>query len=87
MASVRLAFVFKISLLSLRSDNPYYFRECHLHYNMATIDLGGLPSWIMVVLIGFAIVLLLSNPVGWTIMFAGLGLGAIYFLLDLRNKI
>jgi len=54
---------------------------------MATIDLGGLPSWIMVVLIGFAIVLLLSNPVGWTIMFAGLGLGAIYFLLDLRNKI
>ncbi|WP_226040367.1 hypothetical protein [Natrinema sp. DC36] len=54
---------------------------------MATIDIGGLPSWIMVVLIGFGIVFLLSNPVGWTIMFAGLTLGAVYFLLDISNKL
>lgn len=46
-----------------------------------------LPSWLWVVVIGIGIVFLLSNPVGWAIAGVGFALGAIYFALDIRNKI
>jgi len=51
------------------------------------INFPDLPSWLWVVVVGFAVVFLLSNPVGWTIMGAGFVIGGIYFLLDILNKV
>ena len=52
-----------------------------------SIEIPDLPSWLWVVVIGFAIIFLLSNPIGWTVMAAGFVLGGIYFALDISNKI
>jgi hypothetical protein len=58
------------------------------------IKLGDLPSWILVLLIGFGVVYVASNGVlsqyrdiGELMIFGGLLLGASYFLIDLSNKL
>lgn len=59
-----------------------------------TIDISGLPSWILVLLIGLGIVFLSSNGVltgfggiGRLMVFGGLMLGVVYFGIDLSNKL
>lgn len=54
---------------------------------MATINPPDLPSWLWVVVIGFGVLFLLTNPIGWTIMAAGFAIGAIYFLIDITRKL
>jgi len=54
---------------------------------MPVVNLPDLPSWLWVVVIGFGVIFLLSNPVGWTIMGAGFVVGAIYFAIDISRKI
>lgn len=58
-------------------------------------DLGDLPSWIMLLLIGLGIVWATSNGVlggeyeswGRIMMIAAGGLGAFYFLTDVARKV
>lgn len=54
---------------------------------MVSINFPDLPSWLWVCVLGFGIVFLLSNPIGWTVMGAGLALGGVYFLIDIIRKI
>lgn len=54
---------------------------------MAIINPPDLPSWLWVVVIGLAVLFLLSNPIGWTIMGVGFVIGAIYFSIDIYKKI
>jgi hypothetical protein len=60
-----------------------------------SINLGNLPSWILITLIGIGIKTGISQgivptglaEIGNLMTFGGLVLGAIYFTLDLSNKI
>lgn len=61
---------------------------------MSGVNLGDLPSWIMVVLIGIGLwwansngVLSGSYELGNLLVYCGLGLGAFYFLTDISNKL
>lgn len=60
-----------------------------------SLNLGELPSWITVLLIGLGIVWATSNNVlgseyeslGQIMMIAAGGLGAFYFLTDIKRKL
>jgi hypothetical protein len=58
------------------------------------INLGDLPSWILVILIGFGIEVASSNGLltgygglGEVFIFGGIALGVFYFATDISNKI
>lgn len=57
------------------------------------LNLGDLPSWILVILLGLGLswassngILTGYNGLGDLLVFAGLGLGAFYFATDISNK-
>ncbi|WP_411966833.1 hypothetical protein [Haloferax sp. YSSS75] len=58
------------------------------------VSLGDLPSWILVILIGFGIEFASSNGIlteygglGELFIFGGIALGVFYFATDISNKI
>jgi hypothetical protein len=58
------------------------------------INLGDLPSWILVILIGFGIEWASSNGfitgyggLGELFIFGGIALGVFYFATDISNKV
>jgi hypothetical protein len=59
-----------------------------------SVNLGDLPSWILVILIGLGISVAISNGmlVGYgriarLMILGGVILGAVYFVIDLSNKL
>lgn len=61
---------------------------------MATLNPGDLPSWMLLVVIGIGLAYATANGLinqfsglGRILVYAGLGLGGIYFILDLSRKV
>ncbi len=61
---------------------------------MSGINLGDLPSWILVILMGFGLrfagnngILQGTQALGSLLVIAGLSLGAFYYYNDIGNKI
>lgn len=61
----------------------------------AAIDIGELPSWLLVLLTGLGVAWATSEgvldpvyaPLGWLLVLGGTGLGAFYFALDIASEL
>ena len=86
----------EIISLHFHSGSRTFIMTTQQHLDMANgFNLGDLPSWLTVLLIGFGVVWAASNGMldanyeglGQLLIYAALALGAFYFLSDILNKI